>query len=304
VTVPKFNELTLPILRHLADGQPQHWRELRDAVVAEFALSDNDRTETIPSGQSRLDNRVLRANSHLFQGGLVDRPRRGEVQINERGQEVLADPPEMINDAYLLRFPEYRDFKNRTKQQNNESSAEPASEPQRATEGTPVESISAAVAVSTAAVHGELLQRLLAQPPDFLEHAVLTLLTAMGYGGQAGAIEHRGRPHDGGIDGVIRQDPLGLDRVYLQAKRYTETSVGRPDMQAFVGALHGVQADRGVVITTSSFTAEARAYVEHIPNRIILIDGPRLAELMELYDVGVQPEQTFTLKRIDEDFFE
>jgi restriction system protein len=169
---------------------------------------------------------------------------------------------------------------------------------------TPLDSISAAVAEATEALRDELLQRVLAQPPEFLERLVIKLLAAMGYGGRGGAIEHRGRSHDGGIDGVIRQDALGVDRVYLQVKRYTDKPVGRPDMQAFVGALHGMQADRGVFITTSRFSDEARAYVERIPNRIILIDGKRLAELMELYDVGVQPEATFTLKRIDEDFFE
>ncbi|MGI9001640.1 MAG: restriction endonuclease [Pseudonocardia sp.] len=133
----------------------------------------------------------------------------------------------------------------------------------------------------------------------------MKLLSAMGYGGRAGAAEHWGRSGDGGIDGVVRQDVLGLDRVYVQAKRYTaDHAVGRPDIQAFVGALHGQQADRGVFITTSRFSTEARAYVERIPNRIVLIDGRRLAELMILHNVGVQEDATFVLKRLDEDFFE
>ncbi|MGH3620705.1 MAG: restriction endonuclease [Sciscionella sp.] len=244
---------------------------------------------------------MLWANTYFFQAGLVDRPRRGHVRINDRGREVLADPPELIDRDYLERFQGYREFKSRSTQHG---SVEEALDPEVSEQATPLESISAAVAESTAALRGELLQRVLAEPPEFLEHLVLELLTAMGYGGHAGAVEHRGRLHDGGIDGVIRQDPLGVDRVYLQAKRYTDTAVGRADMQAFVGALHGVQADRGVFITTSRFSREASDYVERIPNRIILIDGPRLVELMALYDVGVQAEQTFTLKRIDEDFFE
>ncbi|MGW1718022.1 restriction endonuclease [Streptomyces sp. NPDC002156] len=301
MAVPRFYEFMLPILHHLADGEPRHWRDLREKCVGEFGLSEQDRLEATPGGRPRLDNRVLWANTYLFQAGLVNRPGRGEVQITDRGREVLTNPPDVIDPSYLERFPEYRDFKSRTQQQG---AGEPAAETSTAEKVTPLESISTAVAESTAALHGELLQRIIAQPPEFLEHLVLKLLTAMGYGGQAGAVEHRGRSHDGGIDGIIRQDPLGIDRVYLQAKRYTDAAVGRPSMQAFVGALHGVQADRGVFITTSRFSQEARDYVERIPNRIILIDGQRLAELMVFYDVGVQVEQTFTLKRIDEDFFE
>ncbi|MET7517648.1 restriction endonuclease [Streptomyces sp. NPDC005480] len=301
VAVPKFYEFMLPILRQLTDGEPRHWRELRDKCVAEFGLSEEDQVEATPGGQPRLDNRVLWANTYLFQAGLVHRPLRGQVQISDRGQEVLRNPPSMIDLEYLERFPEYQEFRSRTRKQDGD---EPAADVGVSEQVTPLESMSAAVAQSTAALQGELLRRILAQPPEFLEHLVLKLLTAMGYGGQAGAVEHRGRSHDGGIDGIIRQDPLGIDRVYLQAKRYTDTSVGRPSMQAFVGALHGVQADRGVFITTSTFSQEARDYVERIPNRIILIDGSRLTELMALYNVGVQVEQTFTLKRIDEDFFE
>ncbi|MFI2350357.1 restriction endonuclease [Streptomyces sp. NPDC019443] len=301
MAVPKFHQFMLPILRHLGDGEPRHWRELREKCVAEFGLSDEDRVEATPGGRQRLDNRVLWANTYLFQAGLVHRPRRGQVQISDRGQKVLHERPLMIDLDYLARFPEYQEFRNRTRQQDGD---EPAADAEVSEQVTPLESMSAAVAQSTAALQGEILRRVLAQPPEFLEHLVLKLLTAMGYGGQAGAVEHRGRSHDGGIDGIIRQDPLGIDRVYLQAKRYTETAVGRPSVQAFVGALHGVQADRGVFITTSTFSPEAREYVERIPNRIILIDGARLAELMVLYDVGVQVEQTFTLKRIDEDFFE
>ena len=150
----------------------------------------------------------------------------------------------------------------------------------------------------------KLLDRVYQQEPAFLERLALQLLTAMGYGGRAGAAEHIGRSGDGGVDGVVRQDVLGLDRVYVQAKRYArDSTVGRPDIQAFVGALHGMQADRGVFITTSRFSTGAQEFVDRIPSRIVLIDGKRLAELMILHNVGVQDERTFILKRIDEDFF-
>lgn len=154
---------------------------------------------------------------------------------------------------------------------------------------------------SNEALAADALQRVLDQPPIFLEQLVLTLLGAMGYGGRAGAAEHWGRTGDG----VVRQDVLGLDRVYVQAKRYApDNTVQRPDIQAFVGAMHGQQADRGVFITTSRFSEGARAFVEKIPNRIVLIDGRRLAELMVLHKAGAQDESTFVLKRIDEDFLE
>ncbi|MGH3584767.1 MAG: restriction endonuclease, partial [Pseudonocardia sp.] len=203
----------------------------------------------------------------------------------------------------LSRFDDYLEFRARTKA----SPSEPVSNgevPQD--DGTPLEAIASAVRESNEALAAEVLQRVLDQPPAFLEQLVLTLLSAMGYGGRAGAsTEHLGRSGDGGIDGVVRQDVLGLDRVYVQAKRYAaENTVGRPDIQAFVGALHGQQADRGVFITTSRFSADAGAYVEKIPNRIVLIDGRRLAELMILHNVGVQEETTVVLKRLDEDFFD
>lgn len=170
---------------------------------------------------------------------------------------------------------------------------------------TPLEAIAEAVRESNEALATDVLQRGLDHKPVFLEQLVLDLLTAMSYGGRAGAAEHWGRSGDGGIDGVVRQDVLGLDRVYVLAKRYAaDHAVGRPDIQGFVGALHGQQADRGVFITTSRFSVEARSYVERIPNRIVLIDGRRLAELMILHNVGVQDESTFVLKRIDEDFFD
>lgn len=204
----------------------------------------------------------------------------------------------------LSRPDDYREFRSRTRTISDEPT--PDAGEIGTTHDTPLEAIGTAVRASHEALATDVLQRVLDQPPVFLEQLVLTLLSAMGYGGRAGAsTEHMGRSGDGGIDGVVRQDVLGLDRVYVQAKRYAaDHAVGRPDIQAFVGALHGQQADRGVFITTSRFSAEARSYVERIPNRIVLIDGRRLAELMILHNVGVQDESTFVLKRIDEDFFE
>ncbi|MBM7860750.1 restriction system protein [Lentzea nigeriaca] len=241
------------------------------------------------------------AITHLVQAGVLTRPQRGHVQINDRGHTLLAENPKRVDGKVLSQFEEYRDFLSRSREKTTSSNG---SGPVESAE-TPLEAIADAVRASNEALAAEVLQRVLDQPPVFLERLVLRLLTAMGYGGRAGAAEHWGKSGDGGIDGVVRQDVLGLDRVYVQAKRYAaDHPVGRPDIQAFVGALHGQQADRGVFITTSRFSADARSYVERIPNRIVLIDGRRLAELMILHNVGVQDESTFVLKRVDEDFFE
>ena len=203
----------------------------------------------------------------------------------------------------LSRFEEYRAFRSRTHTSSADAANNPPSD--KDTASTPYEAIAEAVRESEEALSSEVLQRVLDQEPVFLERLVLDLLTAMGYGGRAGAAEHLGGSGDGGFDGVVRQDVLGLDRVYVQAKRYSpERAVGRPDIQAFVGALSGVQADRGVFITTSRFSADAKTFVDRVPSRIVLIDGRRLAELMILHNVGVQVENTFVLKRVDEDFFE
>ena len=216
---------------------------------------------------------------------------------------MLAEKPERVDVHLLDRFDEHLQFRSRTRDAADVLPASPSGG--EVAESTPLEAIERAVRESNEALAADVLQRVLDLPPVFLEQLVLTLLGAMGYGGRAGAAEHGGRSGDGGIDSVVRQDVLGLDRVYVQAKRYAaDNTVGRQDIQAFVGALHGQQADRGVFITTSRFSDGARAYVEKIPNRIVLIDGRRLAELMVLHNVGVQDESTFVLKRLDEDYFE
>lgn len=300
MAVPEFQTFMVPVLRALADGQTQHWRALREPVAADLALTEEDLAESIPTGQGRADNRLQWAISHMVQAALLTRPQRGHVRITERGQETLAANPDRVDMAVLKQFAEFREFRNRStnRSQSSETSGTATSL------GSPHETAAAAVSENNEAVAAEALRRVLEQPPEFLELLVLRLLTRMGYGGEVGAIEHRGRTGDGGIDGIIRQDALGLDRVYLQAKRYNDRTVGKPDIQAFVGALHGEQADRGVFITTSRFSTDAHEYVRQIPNRIVLIDGEHLAELMVLYNVGVQASQTFMLKRVDEDFFE
>jgi restriction system protein len=205
-----------------------------------------------------------------------------------------------VDLTVLSQFEEFVEFRSPSRSAGGPETGVPG-----IAEATPRETVSAAVEEANAAVAAEVLDRVRGREPAFLEHLVLDVLTAMGYGGVAGAAEHLGRVGDEGLDGVIRQDALGLDRIYVQAKRYrAEQSVGRPEIQAFVGALQGTQADRGIFITTSRFTADAATYAERVPARVVLVDGRMLAELMVKHNIGVQDQETYVIKRIDEDFFE
>jgi restriction system protein len=200
----------------------------------------------------------------------------------------------------LSEFPEFIEFKRRS--HGPRQAGQPES---TKNEATPRETVSTAVDEANAAVAAEVLDRVRQREPAFLERLVLAVLTAMGYGGAAGAAEHLGKAGDKGLDGVIRQDPLGLDRIYVQAKRYDASNpVRRPEIQEFVGALHGAQADRGIFITTSRFTPEAIEYADRVPARVVLIDGAALSALMVRHNIGVQDQQAYVIKRVDEDFFE
>ncbi len=278
---------------------------MREFVARQAGLSDGDLRETIKSGARVFDSRVAWALTYMAQAGLVRRPRRGVVQITDRGREVLQEHPSRIDNDVLNAFEEFREFKSRARAQSTPAAATPSLSAPASDGATPREAITTAVEEHNAAVAAELLTRIHDRDPAFLERLVLRVLTAMGYGGVAGRAEHLGRSGDEGLDGVIRQDPLGLDRIYVQAKRYAQDrAVGRPDIQGFVGALHGAQADRGVFITTSRFSSDAHEYADKVAARVILIDGPALAGLLVEHNIGMQDQETFVLKRLDEDFFE
>jgi restriction system protein len=305
VAVPDYESLMLPVLRAAADGEPMTTKALREAVAGQVGLSAEDRAENIPSGkQSVFANRIGWATTYLVQAGLLVRPKRAVVTVTQRGRDVLVANPERVNRTILESFPEFREFKNRsgTRPRSGRSVAPSAAVGAGV---TPRERLTQAVTEANTAVAEELLLRIRDREPGFLEFLVLELLTAMGYGGREGAAEHLGGSSDEGLDGVIRQDALGLERVYVQAKRYAaDNAVSRPAIQGFVGALQGAQADRGIFITTSRFTLEAQRYAERVNARLILIDGERLGDLMVAYNVGVQDDETFVLKEIDEDYFE
>lgn len=306
MAVPDFQSLMRPTLAVHQDRQPHTPTDLRDRLATEMQVSAEDRAIMLPSGrQSVFANRVAWAVTHMAQAGLLARPARGVTQITDRGIRVLSRYPDRVDMKVLGQFPEYAEFRTRTQQRKGPLPPDTRKDNSASRdELSPREAIEDVIDSAHSAVAADLLARVIKQSPAFLEQLVLRLLVKMGYGGLEVATEHLGAPGDAGLDGLIRLDPLGLDVVYVQAKRYTDRHVGRPDIQAFVGALHGAQASRGIFITTSRFSSDARDYAERVNARVILIDGPELAALMIEHDCGVIVEESFVLKQVDENFFE
>lgn len=293
-----------PALRLLHEQGTMRSREVKDKLADHFGLSDEERAQLLPSGGQRLfDNRVAWALTHLVQAGAMRRPQRGLVEITQGGIQLLQSNPERVGVADLRGFEEYLEFRQRTRAPSpltSPSSAAPVVE----SEETPAALLSRAVIENRAALEHEVLDRALALSPIGFEDLVISLLERMGYG-HAGSVDRTSATGDAGVDGIISQDPLGLDRIYVQAKRYAADNViHRPKIHEFAGALLGKQGDRGVYITTSSFSSGARQEADRINARIELIDGRRLAELLVRYRVGVQVEEAVELLRMDEDFYE
>lgn len=300
MAIPDYQTVMLPLLRALTPGQEISMRELTECLAREFKLTPPEREELLPSGnQSIFENRVGWARTYLKKAGLVDSPRRGCVRITPRGQEVLAMAPDRIDNRFLSRFPEFLEFQGKKEEQANVlSAATPL-----VTE-TPEELLESAYQSLRDQLANDLLATIKSASPAFFERLVIDLLLKMGYGGsRREAGEAMGRTGDEGIDGIIKEDRLGLDIIYLQAKRWSNTTVGRPEIQKFAGALQGQRARKGIFITTSTFTQEARDFVAMIDSKIILIDGKRLAELMIEHNVGVTPVASYDVKRVDSDYF-
>lgn len=303
----------LPVLKAVSDGQEHRIREIIEQLAREFRLADAERQQLLPSGkQPTFDNRVHWARTYLVQAGLLQATKRAHVRITDRGREALTKAPARIDNEYLLQFPEFLQFRARTREpglpQTSEREPQAPLAPGRVPSvhaQTPDELLRTTVKQIEHALRKELLDRILNAPPAFFESLIVTLLLAMGYGGsrqEAGQIV--GRSGDGGIDGVIDQDALGLDRVYLQAKRYSpDNAVSEPEIRAFSGSLGAAKANKGVFVTTSYFTQPAQDFAERHPFKIVLIDGEQLAALMVRHNVGVRVDETLYLKKIDEDFF-
>lgn len=299
--LPAWDGFNVPVLKVLADGQNRSLREIRRDVADLVGLSPDQRAQVLPSGQSRADNRIGWAASFLNRVDALYRPTRGRYVITDVGRELLRTHPDGISEDDLKAAAKEGDEWWVTRS-SDEGPGSPLVE-DTATVLDPTEQVEQGVARIHEEVASELLSRLHEQEPAFFEAAVVKLLLAMGYGGAGGRGVTTALGNDGGIDGVIDQDVLGLSKVYVQAKRYAPTNaVQRPEVQGFVGALNG-KADAGVFITTSRFSPGAREWANTVPARIILIDGARLTELMIEYGVGVQVKDTYRVVELDEDFF-
>lgn len=299
MSIPDYQTIMLPLLELLRDGRERSIRECTDTLADHFRLSEEERAQYLPSGQQPVfNNRVGWARTYLKKAGLVETTRRGFVQITSRGQHVLDQSPTRIDIAFLMRFDEFREFMDQSRRQKDTSSSTIDPEPD------PVEQIEQAFLDYQQSLIHELLEQLHTVSPVFFERVVMRLLVKMGYGGGPGqSAQVVGGSGDEGIDGIINEDKLGLDVIYVQAKQWS-SPVGRPEIQKFVGALHGKRAKKGVFITSSEFTKEARDFVSHLEPRIVLIDGETMARLMIEHNVGVTTKSVYELKSVDRDFFE
>lgn len=302
--MPNWEGFMIPTLQVMSDGVVRHWREFQPLVADQMGLTQDQRQEMVPSGtQKKYENRIGWGVSFLTNVGALDRPKRGHYVITDAGKQLISMFPNGAKERDLRALGEDPNSPIRPYQKTERQTAKPPA-PEAVTESlTPIEQVEDGIARIHEEVAEELLTRLQGKEPGFFEEAVVKLLLAMGYGGTTGAGSVTALSNDGGIDGVIDQDVLGLNRVYIQAKRYADgNTVGRPDLQAFVGALSG-KADSGVFITTSRFSEGAKVYAQNVPTRIILIDGTRLTDLMIRYGVGVQVREIYKVVEIDEDFF-
>jgi restriction system protein len=299
MAVPRFQSLMLPVLMTLADGVVHQPQPVCDAVAAKLGVSAEDQAELLPSGaMSRYRNRIHWALHYMKRAGLIESPGRGQYLITDRGRALLAEAPTEINTKTLERYPEYLEF---TQQGQHKSEAVEAVIDEAA---TPEERLQAAYKEMQDHIAADVLDRLRAIDPLRLESIVLEVLIAMGYGGSdPERASLTARSHDRGLDGVIKEDTLGLDQVVVQAKRYNSTVDVKP-IREFAGSLDEHGTDKGVFFTTDKFTGPAIAYARSIKKRIILIDGPELARLMVRNGVGVTVTKTLQLARLDSDYFD
>ncbi|HYN59112.1 MAG TPA: restriction endonuclease [Rubrivivax sp.] len=307
MAIPDYQTVMLPLLRFAGDGNEHKFRDAVEALALEYQLSAQERGELLPSGTAPVfDNRVGWARTYLKQAGLLESPKRGVFRITARGQSALSKSPSRIDVKYLDQFAEFTEFRTRRPEGNHVIVAEvPTAVVQQTLDiETPEDRLAAAYRRIRQDLELDLLGQVKGSSPAFFERLVIDLLVAMGYGGsRQDAGRAVGKSGDGGIDGIIKEDKLGLDVIYLQAKRW-EGIVGRPEVQKFAGALQGHRAAKGVFITTSSYTREALEYVNMINTKIILIGGQEFAALMIDHNVGVSTVGMYELKKVDADYFE
>jgi len=299
MAIPDYQLIMLPLLRFATDGNEHSLRAAIEGLSEQFRLTDAEKNELLPSGQQpRFDNRVAWARSYMSKAALLESTRRGHFRITQRGREALSKNPSEINVKFLEQFPEFVKF--REKHRDREETAEFT---ETETRQTPGELLETAYQKLREDLSSELLKFITGCSPSFFERLVIEVLVKMGYGGsRKEAGKAIGRSGDEGIDGIINEDRLGLDVIYIQAKRWQAT-IGRPEIQKFAGALQGHRAKKGIFITTSDFSREAEDYVAKIDSKIVLIDGEQLSQLMIDNNVGVTPVTTYETKKIDSDYF-
>lgn len=301
MATPDYQSLMMPVLRAATAGEVRI-ADVINKLADEFALTEAERAEMLPSGRITLfANRVHWAKTYLKQAGLLEQARRAHYTLTDRGRLALQSGLDRIDNRYLSQFHEFREFKSRSRDKGGDE-AEPV--PVETTD-TPDERMRNAHAEVTGELREELLDRLLASSPTFFERTVVLLLTRMGFGGSVEAAGRAiGQSGDGGVDGVIDQDALGLDRIYVQAKRYApDAKVGASAVRDFFGSLDRFKAAKGVLVTTSDFTKDAVETATMLSKRIVLVNGRRLGDLLIRHNVGCRVEETLHLKKLDEDFF-
>ena len=302
--IPDYQTIMLPLLRQLSDGKNHQLKELVAMLGQEFRLSEEEMNELLSSGQAFVfTNRVGWARTYMKKAGLVEYPARGVVAITPRGLDILKSKPTRIDNNLLKQFPEFLEFQNLKNDRVEEASAVGSSLEEKQ---TPEETIDEAYLSIRQSLAQELLDTVCSMSPAFFERLVVELLVRLGYGGSIkDAGRAMGKTGDEGIDGIIKEDKLGLDIIYIQAKRWQAgNTVGRPELQKFVGALAGQGAKKGIFITTSSFTKDALGYAPKNETKIVLIDGVQLAQLMIDHNLGVSLQRTYEIKRLDGDYFE
>lgn len=299
MAIPDYQSLMLPLLRFVSDEKEHSLREATEALAKEFNLTDAELAEMLPSARkTRFYDRVGWAGTYLRKANLLNSSRRGRFQITPRGLDVLKHPPQRINVEFLEQFAEFVEFRTRREKDDDETPVVEVTEPQ-----TPEEAIEVAYQNLRQSLADEILQTVKGCSPSFFERLVVDVLVKMGYGGtRKDAGKAIGKSGDDGIDGIINEDRLGLDVIYIQAKKW-DNVVGRPEIQKFAGALQGQRAKKGIFITTSSFSKEAQEFASRIDSKITLIDGETLSQLMIDYNVGVNSLAAYELKRLDSDYF-
>jgi restriction system protein len=299
--IPDYQSIMLPLLELIADGKEYKMRNVTDELAIKFGVTEEEQKELLPSGAAPVFyNRTAWAKTYLKKAGLIDSPKQGIVIISKRGLEVLEKKPSSINVKFLKQFSQFVEFQ--TVKREDESETETGEEQSMQ---TPEELLETAYQKIRKSLASELINKVVELSPAFFERLVVELLVKMGYGGSIkDAGKAMGKSGDEGIDGTIKEDKLGLDIIYIQAKRWKPGNVvGRPEIQKFVGALAGQGAKKGIFITTSNFSKEALEYAPRNETKIVLIDGEQLAQLMIDYNLGCTSQQTYEVKKIDNDYF-